>query len=237
MGRGKKKRIAERLVRMKKRNAIREKMGKKVFFTLTHCNKKLNGTSNKYNYKSNMHNLCFVGARFYNVKYQASIMTACNFRDAQMIGVDLYNCNMKKSSFKNSILKNVVFYNCNLDNVDFKGARFLNVTFICTRIDNAKNLDINVDGITVLRTYPKLNIDSATEKVLLDSSDKQSVYDAKVIHVSKGKLNRWNLSIIQLKHGAEGLKLLGRILQKKEKWGRLYTVFSYILLIENWGRK
>ena len=58
---------------MKNRNAIREKMGKKVFFTLTHCNKKLSGISNRYNYKSNMHNLCFVGARFYNVKYQASI--------------------------------------------------------------------------------------------------------------------------------------------------------------------
>ena len=222
---------------MKNRNAIREKMGKKVFFTLTHCNKKLSGISNRYNYKSNMHNLCFVGARFYNVKYQASIMTACNFRDAQMIGVDLYNCNLRESSFKNSILQNVVFYNCNLNNVDFKGARFLNVTFICTKIDNAKNLDINVDGITVLRTYPKLDVDSDTEKALLDSADKQSVYDAKVIHVGKKKLNRWNLSIIQSRCGAEGLKSLGRVLQKKEKWERLYTVYSYILLIENWGRK
>lgn len=237
MGRGKKKRIAKRRARMKNRNATREKMGKKVFFTLTHCNKKLSGISNRYNYKSNMHNLCFVGARFYNVKYQASIMTACNYRDAQMIGVDLYNCNLRESSFKNSILQNVVFYNCNLNNVDFKGARFLNVTFICTKIDNAKNLDINVDGITVLRTYPKLDVDSDTEKALLDSADKQSVYDAKVIHVGKKKLNRWNLSIIQSRCGAEGLKSLGRVLQKKEKWERLYTVYSYILLIENWGRK
>ena len=69
------------------RNSIRAKMGKPVFFTLTHCNKKMSGISNKYNYKANMHKLCFAGARFYNVKYQASIMTDCNYRDANIIGV------------------------------------------------------------------------------------------------------------------------------------------------------
>lgn len=222
---------------MNNRNFIRKKTGKKVFFTLTHCSKKMRGISNRYNYKANMHNLCFVGARFYNVKYQASIMTGCNFRDAQLIGVDIYNCNLRKSSFKNSTLRNVVFYNCNLNNVDFKDAHFFNVTFICTKIDNAKNLNINSKGIVVLRTYPKLNMDYDTEKSLLDSADKQSVYDAKVIHVGKGKLNKWNLSIIQSRCGEEGLKLLGMILQKKEKWERLYTVYSYILLIERWGKK
>lgn len=46
------------------RNSIRAKMGKPVFFTLIHCNKKMSGISNKYNYKANMHKLCFVGARF-----------------------------------------------------------------------------------------------------------------------------------------------------------------------------
>ena len=229
--------VAKRKARMNNRNIIREKMGKKIFFTLTHCRKKLNGTYNKYNYKANMHALFFVGARFYNVKYQASIMTECNFRDAQLIGVDFYNCNLKRSSFKNSKLENVIFYNCNLNNIDFQGSHFSNVTFICTKIDNAKNLDINVEGITVLRTYPKLIIDSDTEKILLASADKQSVFDAKVIHVSKEKLNRWNLSIIKSRCGEEGLNSLGRILQKKEKWECLYTVYSYILLIENWGKK
>lgn len=116
---------AKRRAKMNNRNSIRKKMGKKVFFTLTHCSKKMSGISNRYNYKANMHNLCFVGARFYNVKYQASIMTGYNFRDAQLIGVDIYNCNLGKSSFKNSTLQNVVFYNCNLNNVDFKDAHFL----------------------------------------------------------------------------------------------------------------
>lgn len=61
------------------RNFIRAKMGKSVFFTLTYCNKKMSGVSNKYNYKANMHKLCFVDAHFYNVKYQYSIMTDCSY--------------------------------------------------------------------------------------------------------------------------------------------------------------
>ena len=102
MGRAKKKRVAKRRKRMFNRNSIRAKMGKPVFFTLTHCNKKMSGISNKYNYKANMHKLCFVSARFYNVKYQASIMTDCNYRDANIIGVDYFNCNMRETSFKNA---------------------------------------------------------------------------------------------------------------------------------------
>ena len=237
MGRGKRKRDAKRRLRMKNRNTIRKKMGKKIFFTLTHCRKKLGGVSDRYNYKSNMHALCFIDARFYNVKYQASIMTDCNFRGSELIGVDLYNCNLRGTSFKNAKLENVVFYNCNLRNVDFTRTHFLNVTFICTKIDNAKNLNTNEAGITVLKTYPKLEIDDNLERILLESANKPSIFDAKVIHVSRGKLNRWNLSIIQSRCGDEGLKSLGKILQRKEKWERLYTVYSYISLIENWGPK
>ena len=114
MGRAKKKRVAKRRKRMFNRNSIRAKMGKPVFFTLTHCNKKMSGISNKYNYKANMHKLCFVGARFYNVKYQASIMTDCNYRDANIIGVDYFNCNMRGTSFKNTRFKNTVFFNCKI---------------------------------------------------------------------------------------------------------------------------
>ena len=96
----------------KQRILIRRKMGKPVFFTLTHCQKKLRGLSNQYNYKSNMHGLLFIGTKFFNVKYQASIMTECNFRDSFLTGVDFFNSNMKGVSFKNATLKNVVFYNC-----------------------------------------------------------------------------------------------------------------------------
>lgn len=237
MGQGKKKRAAKRKEQIKNRNIIRKKMGKKIFFTLTHCSKKLKGVSNRYNYKANMHALCFCDAQFHTVKYQASIITNCNFRDSKLIGVDFYNCNLKGTLFKNAKLENVVFYNCNLNKVDFTKTHFLNVTFICTKIDNAKKLNATEKGITVLRTYPKLDIDSDLEKVLLESGNKQSVFEAKVIHVNKGKLNRWNLSIIQSRCGYEGLKSLGRILQRKEKWERLYTVYSYISLIENWKQR
>lgn len=158
MGKAKKKRDASRRAKMKKRIAICVKMGKPIFFTLTHCQKKLSGISNKYNYKANMHKLIFMDARFYNVKYQASIMTECNFKGAKFIGVDFYNCNMRGVSFRNVSFENVVFYNCNLKNVEFRDASFSNVVFICTNTEIAKNLYVDNSEITVLRTYKKLDL-------------------------------------------------------------------------------
>jgi hypothetical protein len=90
MGKGKKKRAAKRRNQMKNRNAIKEKIGKPIFFTLTHCSKKLTGVSNKYNYKANMHNLCFVGARFYNVKYQAyTFESVCHLKHLLPTGIKI----------------------------------------------------------------------------------------------------------------------------------------------------
>lgn len=219
------------------RNSIRAKMGKPVFFTLTHCNKKMSGISNKYNYKANMHKLCFVGARFYNVKYQASIMTDCNYRDANIIGVDYFNCNMRGTSFKNAKFKNVVFFNCNLKGVDFTGAEFENVTFICTNLKNPQNLDLDNPEIKILRTYRPIDIDDLVENRLLAVTQNDSIFNAKVLHVNKNKLNQWTLSLIYEKYGLDGITMLSKILGYKEKWNNMYTVFSYMLLIENWRRK
>ena len=206
------------------RNSIRAKMGKPVFFTLTHCNKKMSGISNKYNYKANMHKLCFVSARFYNVKYQASIMTDCNYRDANIIGVDYFNCNMRETSFKNARLKNVVFFNCNLKGVDFAGAQFDDVTFISTNLQEPKNLNLDNPGIRILRTYRTINIDRLVEDRLL-------------VLAKNNKLNQWTIGLIYDKYGIDGIDTLSRILCKKEKWNNMYTVFSYMLLIENWNKK
>lgn len=233
MGRGKRKRNVSRIAKMKKRIEIRKKMGKPVFFTLTCCNKKLTGTANKYNYKANMHKLIFTGGRFYNVKYQASIMTDCNFRGAKFIGVDFYNCNMRGVLFKEAVFEDVVFYNCNLKNTEFRGANFSNVVFICTNTEVAQNLDVNNSGITVLRTYKKLDMPDKLKYSMLNLSENKSIFDAKVLHVSKGKLNYWVLNIIHERYGIEGLNSLVQRLQKKEHWNNLYTVHSYLELLEN----
>ena len=42
------------------------------------------------------------------MKYQASNITKCNFRNCK-IGVDFCNTNLKGSSFKGAILKDVIF--------------------------------------------------------------------------------------------------------------------------------
>ena len=222
---------------MKKRVLIRKKMGKRVFFTLTHCSKKLEGISNKYNYKANIHNLCFVGASFYNVKYQSSIMTNCNYRDSNILGVDYFNCNMRSSSFKNVRMTNVVFYNCNLKGVDFSNAIFKNVTFICTNLNETKNLNIYDKEIRILHTYNPIKLDESIEKRLLDLAHNKSIYEARVLHVNKNKLNHWNLGLICQDYGIEAIDLLSVILNKKEDWNNMYTVFSYMLLIEKWKGK
>ena len=160
-------------------------MGKPVFFTLTHCSKKLRGISNKYNYKANMHNLCFVGADFYNVKYQSSIITDCNYRGANIRGADFFNCNMRGTSFKNAKFKNVVFYNCNMKNADFSGAVFSNVSFICTNLNGAKNLTLDNSEIMVLRTYKPINLDVSIESSLLKLANNESLFNARVLHVNK----------------------------------------------------
>lgn len=167
------------------RNSIRVKMGKPVFFTLTHCSKKLSGISNKYNYKANMHKLCFVGARFYNVKYQASIITDCNYRDANIIGVDYFNCNMRGTSFKNARLKNVVFYNCNLKGADFSRTKFDDVAFICTNLQESNNLVLDNPGIRILRTYSPVTLDELVETRLLELVRNESIFNAKVLYVNK----------------------------------------------------
>ncbi len=237
MSRAKKKRKEKRKKRMLTRNFIRAKMGKRVFFTLTNCSKKLRGISNKYNYKANMHKLCFVGSRFYNVKYQASIMTDCNYRDANIVGVDYFNCNMRGTSFKNATLKNVVFYNCNLKGADFIGTRFDDVTFICTNLKEAKNLNLDNPGIRILRTYKPIILDELVETRLLALAQNEFLFNAKVLHVNKNKLNQWTLGLIYEKYGVEGIDMLSRILCRKEKWDNMYTVFSYIFLIENRNKK
>lgn len=173
-----------------------------------------------------MHKLCYVGARFYNVKYQASIMTNCNFRNANLIGIDFFNCNLRGTSFKNTSFKNVVFYNCNLRDADFKDAIFENVVFICTNFKEVKNLDFDNPEINILKTYNRIDLNSAVESRLLALAQNDSIFDARVLHVNKNKLNHWVLSLLNAKYGDKAILFLSKLLPKKEKWNNMYTIYS-----------
>ena len=141
---------------------------------------------------------------------------------------------MRGTSFKNTKLKNVVFYNCNIKNANFSGTIFSNVTFICMNLNEAKNLIIDNTEILVLRTYKPVDLDASIELSLLELASNKSLFNARVLHINKGKLNHWALNLIYLKYGSTGIEMLSKILQKKEKWDNMYTIFSYMLLIENW---
>lgn len=217
-------------MQQKERRKRREKMGKPVFFTLTNCPRKLKGISDRYNYKANMHNLVFKDATFRNVKYQASIITKCNFNGTRLIGIDFFNSNIKGSSFKNAVLKDVVFFNCNLNNVDFKGAQLERVAFISTNIKVAKNLTIN-DQCKIYTTYPKIHMDEATKHTLLSLSENEGIYRYKALHVNKNKLNLWCLQILLDSYGIETYQALC-VLKEKQSKQRFFTVYSYKQFIE-----
>ena len=88
-----------------------------------------------------------------------------------------------------------------------------------------------------MRTYSPIPLDKLVEKELLKLAYNESLFNAKVLHVNKNKLNQWTLQMIYQKYGIEGIEMLSRILRRKTKWDNMYTIFSYMLLIENWKKK
>ena len=232
MGKGKSKRDAKRRKSQEQKRLVKIKMGKPVYFTLTHCVKKLNGICNKYNYKANMHGLIFKDAIFNNVKYQASIITKCNFNNSKLTGVDFFNSNLKSSSFKGATLSDVVFYNCNLKDADFQDAQFKKVCFVSTNTTVAKNLNLN-ETCNVYKTYPKISMNSDVEKELLLLSNINAIYQSRIIHVDKNKLNRWCIKILVDSYGYETYRALMALKSKRDK-RHLFTIFAYKKHIERY---
>lgn len=232
MGRAKRRIKAKRKAEHMRREQIRIAMNKRVFFTLTRCHTKLKGIVYRYCYKSNMHNLIYKGAKFENVRYQSSIITKCNFNQAELVGVDFCNCNLRNTSFRNAKLRNVCFINCNVDRTDFLDADFQNVVFVCTGIERANNLFIN-SKCRVYRTYPKIELTSDVETQLLQFSEDPLIYNPHVLHVSKNKLNHWTLKILQDIYGDDTFRALCAVKNRKHTKG-LYTIHSYMKHIESY---
>lgn len=207
-------------------------MNKRIFFTLTGCPQKLQGISNRYCYKSNMHNLTYKDAKFENVKYQSSIITKCNYNQAELVGVDFCNCNLRKSSFKNAKLKNVSFINCNIEDVDFLNADFENVVFVCVGMDKAKNLNIS-SNCRIYKSYPKFELDYNMQTSLLQLAEISAVYEYHVLHVTRKKLNFWTLKILEDLYGESVFRALCAIKNKKNIRS-FYTIHSYMKHIENY---
>lgn len=213
MGRAKKKRMAKLRRNREEHNLIRLKMGKRIFFNLTKCNKKMSGISNRVCYKSNMHGLIYKDAHFQNVRYRASIITKCNFNKAVLNCVDFCNCNLKNTSFKDAVLRNVCFFTCNLSGVDFTNAKFENVFFVCTGVDKAKGISPDA-SLKRYTTYPQIDIDDHIQAALLQLSDNRKIFESRIIHVSKGKLNMWTIEIITDLYGRNSLEYLIKLTEE-----------------------
>lgn len=227
MGRGKRKR--KELQRKKRLEKM--KLGKLVKFNLQNSPKKYKGLSNKYCYKTNIHKLIYKGARFFNVKYQASNMTVCNFKDVIFEDVDFVGCNLKASNFSGAVLKNVIFTNCNLKRVIFRGCRFENVYFIMTNTYVCEGMPD--DGYTILNRYPQDDIEGnhrlqeALDRFyLVDES-----YKYHVLYITHKKVNVWNIRILLDMYGDNlGEALL--VLSKRDRLKDLYTLGLYMRYID-----
>lgn len=76
-------------------------------------------------------------------------------------------------------------------------------------------------------------MNSTVESRLLALAQNDSIFDARVLHVNKNKLNHWVLSLLNAKYGDKAILFLSKLLPKKEKWNNMYTIYSYMQLIEN----
>lgn len=231
MGRGKKKRK-----RKQAQNRVEKaKRGKHVPFNLANSPRKMDGIKNRYNYKSNMHNLIYKGGYFENVKYQASIITECNFKNCKLIGVDFYNSNLKRTSFKGALLKNVIFFNCNLKKTDFKDVKFENVAFISTNIEVADNFNQS-GNMMIISQYSKMNISEKLAIILSELADDETIYNSRVLHVNKSKWNHWNIKLLLDEYEIDLEKALIALTRRKNK-REFITLDSYRRFIDSYLKR
>lgn len=226
MSRGKNKRKA--LQKQKRKKKIQS--GKRIPFDLQNSPKKYPGLRNKYCYKTNIHNLIYKDGSFYNVKYQASNITACNLKNAVLVGVDFVGCNLKNTNFSGAKLSNVVFMNCNLKKAKFSGCQFDNVYFIMTDISQCVDLP---ESYEMLKKYPEINIGDELREALVRLSCNEQSYKYHVLHIDKKKFNLWNIEILLNRYGQKVEKAL-LAFSKKDGLKNLYTLHSYANFIEKY---
>ena len=225
---GKKKRKAiQRLKRIKKM-----KKGNNVPFVLANSPIKYSGFKYKYSYQSNMHNLVYKDATFYNVKFQNSIITECNFRCAKLVGVDFCHSNLKGCHFQRTHLKDVLFVNCNLKNTEWKGAAFENVYFISTNVSVCKDF-IASDSTYIFNSYPANDKLRKGHDVLIELAAFNAFYKYHVLHVSNKKPNYWIVKILYDRYDTDLWRALHALSKRKTKSG-FYTLYSYKKFIDNY---
>ena len=216
----------------KQKRLERKKKGKLVRFDLQNSSRKYPGINNKYCYQTNIHRLIYKDGTFSNVKYQASNITQCNFKNCKLYGVDFCNTNLKKTSFKGAILKDVLFFNCNLKEVDFENAKFENVYFVSTNINVCKHLVMDA-GCVYMNKYPKIDLDGETETALFRLSQISRIFKYHVLHVDKTKINMWTFKILYDKYGSDTGRALLALTRRKDKRG-FFTISSYMNFIEKY---
>ena len=227
MGRAKKN-------KRRKMKIKRFKSNRQSFFILANCPKKLNNIIDRYDCKSNMHNLVLKGRKIKNVNFRGAIVTDCNFKETKLIGVDFIGTNLKGTNFSQASLSNVIFSGTKLAGCNFNDAKFFNVTFVNINIDQVLNLDEKNPQIQILASYPKLNLKEDTLTALSLLGAENEIYKYHTLHIKKYKYNMLSIYLLLQKFSEEKIaKGFNKLSQRKNKKG-FYTVYSIQKFLESY---
>lgn len=206
----------------------------KKFFILANKPQKLQSFSNRYNCKANIHNCEFVDCKITNVNFRGAIVTQCNFRSAKLTGVDFIGTNLRQSRFKNAHLNNVIFCGAKLDGCDFSGATFDNVILVNTNLDKTINIPQGDSGITILKSYPTIDISDALSSVLKQLASFPKIYKSHTLHTTMKKVNSLSLYLLLQKFSDDKLIRGLSALSKRRDKRNFHTLYSIEIFLKSY---
>lgn len=227
LGRGKRKQKARRRLKSRERRKRKMKMGKPVYFSLSNYSKQLNGATNRYYWKANLHKVNFRKSEFANCRFKAGHVTGSSMREATFIGCDFIKVNLRGTSFKNANFINCFFFQCDFTDCNFFGATFTNTYFVSSSLKNAKSLCLKDNAI--INHYPKLIIGDDLQKVVQQLYESSKLNKYGVLLTDKGTINKWVLAILMKEFSERKiLRFLNKVSNNpSNKQKRFITVNSF----------
>lgn len=177
--------------------------------------------------RSNCYNTDFSNSNFNFTSFRGAHFKSCNFYGCTFKYAEIIGANLKRSKFKNARFENTVFEGVNLEEVDFTGAKFKNVIFVDTDTSKAKNLNINVEGITVYEKMPQLEISERLENSINLAMKNEYVKKSRTLDTKDGSINP--VSIMTLLGNFKEKQLIDGLILIGEKIDKEFCTLSYII--------
>ena len=204
-----------------------KKIKKNKFFSYKNENRIKRNFTYKNFAKSDSYNTRFTSSNFSFVNFEKATMKYCGFNGAVFNGTEFKNSNFRGSRFIGAEFKNVIFYNTKLDKANFKNATFENVMFISTSLKYVKGINENIQGIQIIKSAPKVDINNDLEKVVNQAQKNTYIKNSQTLRFKKkDKINFINIKRLQDEFNEDEL-LLG-LSEAKELINNDFYTLSYL---------